>query len=68
MPQAFAAHRVQQVREMRAAGASLEDICNSLGFSRPVLARLIREHEIPRPTSQAATHAKRDHRAWLRRN
>jgi hypothetical protein len=51
MSQAFATHRVQQVREMRAAGASLEDICNSLGFSRPVLARLIREHEIPRPQS-----------------
>jgi hypothetical protein len=61
MPQAFAAHRVQQVREMRAAGASLEDICNSLGFSRPVLARLVREHEIPR-------RAKHDHRAYLRRN
>jgi hypothetical protein len=49
MPQAFATHRVQQVREMRAAGTSLEDICHSLGFSRPVLERLIREHEIPRP-------------------
>jgi hypothetical protein len=36
-------------------------------FSRPVLARLIREHEIPRPANPV-TRAKYDHRAYLRRN
>jgi hypothetical protein len=67
MPQAFATHRVQQVREMRAAGASLEDIRNSLGFSRTMLQRLIREHNIP-PPANPATRAKRNHRAYLRRS
>jgi hypothetical protein len=67
MPQAIAAHRVQQVREMRAAGASLEDICNTLGFSRTMLERLVREHNIPRPANPAS-RTKRGHRAYLRRN
>jgi hypothetical protein len=67
MPQSIAAHRVQQVREMRVAGASLEDICSSLGFSRNLLQRLIREHNIP-PPANPATRAKRNHRAYLRRS
>ena len=54
MPQSIAAHRVQQVREMRVAGASLEDICSSLGFSRNLLQRLIREHGIPSANPDAA--------------
>jgi hypothetical protein len=53
---------------MRAAGASLDDICNSLGFSRTVLERLISGHDIPRPASQATARAKRYHRSYLRRN
>ena len=67
MPQAaFAAHRVQHVRELRAAGVPLEDICETLGMSPTTLRRLIREHNIPSP-GNSASGTKRGHRAYLRR-
>jgi hypothetical protein len=47
--------------------ASLEDICNNLGFSRTVLERVIREHDIPRPANPKA-RTKRGYRAYLRRS
>jgi hypothetical protein len=68
MKHAFPEHRVQQVREMRLAGASLEDIRATLGFSPKVLQRLLREHDIPRHADpEAVAHAKRGYRMYLRR-
>jgi hypothetical protein len=66
MPQAaFATHRVQQVRELRAAGVPLEDICETLGMSPTTLRRLIREHNIP-SLGNSARGTKRGHRTYLR--
>jgi hypothetical protein len=68
MPQAaFVARRVEQVRELRQAGASLAEIRATLGMSDTTLARLIREHGIP-PANPDAAALRRGHRAYLRRS
>ena len=62
-PAAFVARRVEQVRELRQAGASLAEIRATLGMSDTTLARLIREYGILPANPDAAGLS----RAYLRR-
>jgi hypothetical protein len=62
-PAAFVARRVEQVRELRQAGASLAEIRATLGMSDTTLTRIIREHDIPPANPDAAGLS----RAYLRR-
>ena len=66
-PAAFVARRVEQVRELRQAGASLAEIRATLGMSDTTLARLIREYGIL-PANPDAAGLRRSHRAYLRRS
>lgn len=65
----YPAEVVARVREMRAVGYSLNEICVALGLTPKVMYRLARRHDIPTRIyrSHPLTGDKDAHRNWCRR-